>query len=233
MKVIQVGRPIAGWATLVMLAIAGFALQPGTVTAIPPVVAHDVLLDPPCTDSQSLHPGAETDGAKNTVNCETYPEFELGTTSESELAAHAHILTDCYEAAVDIDAKEACIGKMSAACMESENHTRVGVTACLSLETEAWTGFLNNEFLETQRTAKARDEEDAVDYPQGAVRVEKLQEAQRAWIVFRDAECALEFAAWGDGSMRYIADQQCHMKMAAQRTLDLLRKRETFCHQRC
>ena len=33
---------------------------------------------------------------------------------------------------------------------------------------------------------------------------ETLLEAQRAWIAFRDAECALDYAEWGSGSMRSL-----------------------------
>ena len=36
---------------------------------------------------------------------------------------------------------------------------------------------------------------------QGAGLTDKLLAAQRAWLTFRDAECALEVARWGEGTL--------------------------------
>ena len=72
------------------------------------------------------------------------------------------------------------------------------------------------------------DEEEAAYFPEFAVRAEKLLEAQRAWIVYRDAECALDYAEWGAGSMRNIAHADCRLQMTAERTIELRRMREMF-----
>jgi uncharacterized protein YecT (DUF1311 family) len=55
-----------------------------------------------------------------------------------------------------------------------------------------------------------------------------LVEAQRAWIAFRDADCAQEVAVWGDGSMRTIAGAWCGLERTAQRVFELRAKRATM-----
>jgi len=48
-----------------------------------------------------------------------------------------------------------------------------------------------------------------------------LRDAQRAWIAYRDANCAMEYGLWGAGSMRQIAGADCQMRMTAERMLEL------------
>ena len=74
--------------------------------------------------------------------------------------------------------------------------------------------------------AKAGDADDMANFPEFANRADSLRAAQRAWIAFRDAECGLEYALWGSGSMRNIAGTDCLMHMAAERTIELRAKRE-------
>jgi uncharacterized protein YecT (DUF1311 family) len=107
-------------------------------------------------------------------------------------------------------------------------HSTLGMTACLNAEADVWDGFLNTEYWATQDWAKAADEEEAAQFPEFAVMAERLREAQRAWIAFRDAECALSYAEWGSGSMRNIAHADCRMQMTAERTIELRRMREMF-----
>ena len=153
-----------------------------------------------------------------------------GFGSEHEMTAYGPVLTRCYEAAADAEAKAACLGRMSAACMETEEggETTLGMTFCLGAEADAWDSYLNVEYAETRAWARAADKDEAAYFPEFAVRAETLLEAQRAWIAFRDAECALEYAQWGAGSMRNIAHATCRMQMTAERTLDLRRMRESF-----
>ena len=65
-----------------------------------------------------------------------------------------------------------------------------------------------------------------MDTSDGGQRVEALRDAQRAWIAFRDAECAMEYAAWGTGSIRSIAGADCMMSLTAERTVRLIELRE-------
>lgn len=80
MKVIQVGSLIAGWATLVILVIAGFALKPGDVAEAAVAVTDDFLLHPLCLDGLGLYPFAEADGTEKALICHNYPEVEVLTT---------------------------------------------------------------------------------------------------------------------------------------------------------
>lgn len=145
--------------------------------------------------------------------------------TEQEVSAYGLILRSCYAETPDTDAKEACLGGISTACMETEEggQTTLGITWCLSAEADVWDELLNDEYAQARDQAKAADADEAAYFPDYAVRVDKLLAAQRAWIAFRDAECALEYAEWGAGSMRNIAFADCRMTMTAERTLDLRR----------
>lgn len=136
----------------------------------------------------------------------------------------------CYESADDAAARAACIGVTSGACMSGEEggETTIGMSMCMQTETELWDGVLNAEYRETMDFMKAMDADEAESFPEFAVRAETLRDAQRAWIAFRDAECALAYAQWGAGSMRHIAGSECMMRMTAERALELRDMRETF-----
>lgn len=150
--------------------------------------------------------------------------------TEHEVAEFGPVLTRCYEAAVDSEAKAACMGEMATECMDRQDggHTTLGMTYCLNAEAVVWDGFLNAEYEATRDWAKAADVDEAEFFPEFAERADKLLQAQRAWIAFRDAECALDYAEWGSGSMRNIAHADCMLQMTAERTINLRRKREMF-----
>ena len=42
---------------------------------------------------------------------------------------------------------------------------------------------------------------------------------QRAWIVFRDAECRHSYASWGAGSFRAVAYSACRLELTARRVV--------------
>jgi uncharacterized protein YecT (DUF1311 family) len=68
---------------------------------------------------------------------------------------------------------------------------------------------------------KAMDADDAELFPEFANRADSLRDAQRAWIPLRDAQCALEYAMWGSGSMRQIAGAACLLDLTAKRVIYL------------
>lgn len=149
--------------------------------------------------------------------------------TEHEVAAFGPILAACYEAASEPASRGACVGRMASVCMEQEGgQTTLGMSSCLSAEAEVWDDYLNAEYRATRDWMKAADAEEAGFFPEFAVRAEKLLEAQRAWIAFRDAECALDYAEWGAGSMRTIAYADCMLQMTAERTMELRDMREAF-----
>ncbi|MCB1388101.1 MAG: DUF1311 domain-containing protein [Rhodobacteraceae bacterium] len=129
----------------------------------------------------------------------------------------------CFEAADGLDAGRACIGTGAGACFTGapDGGTTVGMMFCLLAERDAWDRLLNAEYAHARAAGQRMDDADRADFPDTAHRAEQVRDAQRAWIAFRDANCAMEYGAWGAGSMRQIAGADCQMRMTAERTLEL------------
>lgn len=139
--------------------------------------------------------------------------------SQNLAATYGKALMQCYASDGD---KLVCLGRTAEACMarEDDGETTVGSVKCLSAETEVWDGKLNDEYKKTRAFFATMDDGDS------GQRVDALKKAQRAWIVFRDAECAMEYSAWGSGSIRSIAGADCLMRITAERTVRLVELRE-------
>lgn len=150
--------------------------------------------------------------------------------TEHEVTEYGPILETCRASAGNAEAQAACKGRMSDNCMESQDggFSTLGMTSCLNAEATVWDRFLNAEYKETIAWAKAADTDEAVFFPEYAKRVDALRAAQRAWIAFRDAECALAYAHWGSGSMRNIAFATCQLDMTAARAIELGAMRGQF-----
>ncbi|PID37087.1 MAG: hypothetical protein CR993_02130 [Rhodobacterales bacterium] len=143
------------------------------------------------------------------------------------LAKYRSGIDACYQRASDAQAILACDGELASPCMEREpgGMSTHGMIGCIDAETRFWDEKLNAEYRVTMREMR---ELDAVEAPGTASREDALREAQRAWIPFRDANCAFDYILWGPGSMRGIAGASCLSSMTAQRTVDLISIRETF-----
>jgi len=129
----------------------------------------------------------------------------------------------CYAAAEGRDAAGACIGTGASACFDgaADGQTTFGMMSCLSAEADVWDRLLNEEYAAARARAEAADAEDRPHMEGYAVRAQQVRDAQRAWIAFRDANCAMEYGEYGAGSMRLIAGADCRLRMTAERTLDL------------
>lgn len=129
----------------------------------------------------------------------------------------------CFEAAESADRAAACIGQTSTLCMDTERggYSTVGMMFCTLAEYHAWDLQLNATYQTTLAGLQATDSQEADLFPEFANRAEALRTAQRAWIAFRDGECALAYALWGSGSMRQIAGASCLLDMTATRTIEL------------
>ena len=116
-----------------------------------------------------------------------------------------------------------CIGAAAAMCMEDEadGETTFGMMTCLMAENHAWDVMLNVEYAKARDHATALDAADQADFPEFAIRADQVQNAQRAWIAFRDANCAMAYGLWGAGSLRQIAGADCLLQMTATQTLAL------------
>lgn len=131
-------------------------------------------------------------------------------------------VAQCLEAADDPAAARACIGRGAATCMDTDpaqNQTTTGMMFCMMAEAQLWDDQLNAEYGKLRDRARRMDAGES--QPEYAVRAARLLDAQRAWITFRDAECALSFAEFGAGSMRVLSSAGCQLQLAAERTIAL------------
>ena len=103
-----------------------------------------------------------------------------------------------------------------------DGQTTLGITSCNQVEAALWDDLLNADWPKHRTWAKAGDDAERPYFDgQFTNRAETLLTAQRAWIAFRDAECALAYASWGSGSMRNIAASACMADMTADRVIAL------------
>ena len=131
-------------------------------------------------------------------------------------------LRACYEAQTTVDGMRACIGQAALACQDETEggYSTLGLSQCQWAEAKAWDVLLNEAYGAAMAAAKGGDDADR-DTPEFARRAETLRAMQRAWIPFRDAKCAAEYAKWGMGSMRHIAASGCLMQTNAEQTIQL------------
>jgi uncharacterized protein YecT (DUF1311 family) len=99
--------------------------------------------------------------------------------------------------------------------------TTFGMMSCFQGEKDAWDILLNQEYQRAREFAQSMDEQSLTLFPEYAVRDDQVLAAQRSWISFRDANCAMQYGVWGAGSMRQIAGARCVMRMTAEQTLSL------------
>ncbi|MFT5066738.1 MAG: hypothetical protein ACI9TA_002365 [Reinekea sp.] len=136
--------------------------------------------------------------------------------------AMVEVLDLCMTGPRDQADAGACIGIITAQCIEEPGgYTTAGMSRCAFAEAEGWDVLLNREYQAAREFARASDAIDMADFPIYAVRADKLLVAQRAWITFRDANCASDYAVWGAGTMRQIIGASCHLQMTAERAIAL------------
>ncbi|GGL73101.1 lysozyme inhibitor LprI family protein [Wenxinia marina] len=141
--------------------------------------------------------------------------------------AYASGVAACFEEAPSVEAARACEGAAAAACMDGaeDGQTTFGMVQCQLAERDAWDALLNREYQDAIETFAADDAAEAsADF---ARREESLRAAQRAWIAWRDAECALMQALWGGGTMGQVDAAGCLLRLTAERTVDLRALRES------
>ena len=90
--------------------------------------------------------------------------------------------------------------------------TTIGIAACVGLETDVWNAILNEEYGRRRQLFSNSG---------GGDLTRSLRDAQRAWIAFRDADCALQYERWADDSFWSIAYANCLLKMTASRAVVL------------
>jgi len=132
-------------------------------------------------------------------------------------------LRACYEPETGVRGKRACIGEAGLQCQDETEggYSTLGQSMCQMAEARAWDVILNEEYRAAMETSKGFDADNQASFPEFTHRAETLRAAQRAWIPYRDALCAAEYAKWGEGSMRNIAASACQVDVVANRAIDL------------
>lgn len=124
------------------------------------------------------------------------------------------VVEACF-ASADGRASPICVGNAANACQaQLETIKTLDIVACNQLETQVWDQLMARE-LKTTHTFL--EDTAAPDAPI----LEALDDAQAAWVAFRDAECLLSYTIYWDGSIRNIVASSCHMRMTAERSVAL------------
>lgn len=137
------------------------------------------------------------------------------------VAYDAQILTTCRAETAPKDARS-CIGTASARCMEApDGSSTVGMVSCLAQELNQWDALLNASYATLIDRATKADAELAVLGSSAEPSEPRLREAQRKWLVWRDAECRFVASQWQGGTGAGPAANECAMTLTAERALAL------------
>jgi uncharacterized protein YecT (DUF1311 family) len=153
------------------------------------------------------------------------PEIDEEAAVVEIVADPAPILACLTEANRDPAAERACVGLQAEDCIDGLGAAAEAsaLAACSAGEAAAWdriVGAMTDEIIGLLRLQTAA-EGGAGAGPQETL----LVEAQTAWGVFREADCAQEAAHWGEDPMRDATLAECRLDRTATRALELLSKR--------
>lgn len=141
--------------------------------------------------------------------------------ARADPAADADALRACIDETWPGDVMRSCAGLVANPCQEQPGgETTAGMTACLSREADGWDALLNRLWPELVKRAGEADTGNDVAAQGLPSAASALTDAQRAWLVFRDAECHYASAAYGAGSFRGVAHAACRLDVTARRVVD-------------
>jgi uncharacterized protein YecT (DUF1311 family) len=133
-----------------------------------------------------------------------------GPAAAQQMSVNPQAVDACFYNAAPGEVQPACLGAAANACQALPGgQTTIGISQCIGAETATWDAHLNAEY-QTRRA----------EFGDQTLR-DMLRDAQRAWIAYRDAQCALDYQRWIDGSIRTIVAANCFLTMTAQRALEL------------
>lgn len=89
-------------------------------------------------------------------------------------------------------------------CADKAGGVTVDLRACTNAELQQQDQRLNRAYQKLTQTLQPASKK-------------KLKAAQLAWIQFRDAQCELEAANAGDGTLSPLVADSCHLEMTARR----------------
>ena len=138
-----------------------------------------------------------------------------------QLQDDADMLESCIATAWPRDVLALCAGIVTDPCQaEPGGQTTLGMNRCLAREADAWDAVLERQLPRLMTRAREVDAANQTAVAELDSAAETLRGAQRAWIVFRDAECRHNYAIWGMGSFRAIAHSACRLDLTARRVVD-------------
>jgi uncharacterized protein YecT (DUF1311 family) len=121
---------------------------------------------------------------------------------------------NCFERTAPTDLAPPCLGQMSTACVTQDGRDILEVASCIDGETAEWDVLLNVTYRDLlDHLRRDAVEGEGVDHA--------LVDAQRAWIAYRDAECALTYARSNDRTLSPIGRANCLLVFTARRALEL------------
>jgi len=119
--------------------------------------------------------------------------------------------------------EERCVGIVAGPCAETpQGQSTQGMNACFARESAAWDVLLNRVWPEMRARARAFDEANEVATLGLPSADQKLLASQRAWLTWREAECAARQAEWGAGTFGSNIHAFCWHELTARRTIALL-----------
>jgi uncharacterized protein YecT (DUF1311 family) len=138
-----------------------------------------------------------------------------------QLEADTDTIESCMTTAWPRDVLALCVGVVANPCQEAEDpYTTVEMNRCLGREAAAWEAMMGRlwpKMLTRAREIDAANETAGLGHDSAA---ETLAQAQRAWTVFRDAQCRHNYASWSPGDFRSVAYAACLLDVTARRSVD-------------
>lgn len=113
-------------------------------------------------------------------------------------------------------------------CSNADDLPQQGMNFCAHQDWQAADRALNATWKEVRDYMKSLDEGNREYYPDQADGEENLLKAQRAWIDYRDGQCAAEGAQFTGGSMQPLIINSCLATMTRKRTEELLQLMQEY-----
>ncbi|MCA8882231.1 MAG: DUF1311 domain-containing protein [Rhodobacteraceae bacterium] len=132
--------------------------------------------------------------------------------------AFADPLQECLMESLDKTEAERCIYLHYDTCKAaSGDDSTAGEVTCLAQEAAVWDGLLNELWPDLRAMAERADAEDTGG---GQINANALLASQRAWLAYRDAQCAWEYQRYAAGTLRSIIGASCMLETTARRVLE-------------
>lgn len=142
---------------------------------------------------------------------EVQPEWELQAFVATEMCLRGE--------GPEADRSPDCRGIIYEACPNNAGST-TDMVLCTASETRFWDGQLNANYRALMSVYRAGDEVEGEDSPYKLAQL--LQDAQRAWIAYRDASCkGFERNRFRGGSLGRLTAAACIEDMTAKRAQEL------------